>query len=162
MPDHPVGPAPDMPAWAESLVRALDDGIRVPGTRIGVGLDALLGLLLPAAGDAATAVAAISLLVLAWRRRVPTVTLLRMVVNIAVDALLGSVPILGDLFDLFWRSNRKNLELVARYQGTAHPEPSSGDYLVVGAAFVVAVVALATPVLLAVTTGALLLRWLHG
>jgi hypothetical protein len=150
------------PAWAERLVRVLDDGIRVPGTRIGFGLDALLGFFLPAVGDAATGVASVALLALAWRRRVPVVTMLRMVLNIAIDALLGSVPVAGDVFDLFWRSNRRNLELVERHQGAAHPEPSTGDYVVVAAAFVVAVVAVLTPIVVTLVYGAMLFRLLRG
>ncbi len=162
MPSREIVTTADTPGWAERLVRVLDDGIRIPGTHIGLGLDAVLGLLLPAAGDATTAVASLSLLALAWRRRVPTVTILRMVVNIAVDALLGSVPILGDVFDLLWHSNRKNLQLVTRYQGHANPQPSTGDYLVVGTAFAVAVLALLTPLVLAMVYGTLLLRVLLG
>jgi hypothetical protein len=150
------------PAWAEKLVRVLDDGIRIPGTRIGFGLDALIGLFLPAVGDAATGAAAVALLTLAWRRRVPVVTMLRMVLNIAIDSLLGSVPVVGDVFDLFWRSNRRNLALVERYQGEAKPEPSTGDYLIVSAAFVVAVAALLTPILLTLIYGAILLRVIGG
>jgi hypothetical protein len=150
------------PAWAERLVRVLDDGIRIPGTRIGFGLDALIGLFLPVVGDAATGVASVALLALAWRRRVPVVTMLRMVLNIAIDALVGSVPVAGDVFDLFWRSNRKNLELVERYQGAASPEPSTGDYLVVSAAFILALLALLTPILLTLVYGAMLFRVLRG
>ena len=163
MADPEDGLAPrTTPAWAERLVRVLDDGIRVPGTRIGFGLDALLGFFLPAVGDAATGVASLALLALAWRRRVPVVTMLRMVLNIAIDALLGSVPVAGDVFDLFWRSNRKNLELVERYQGVARPEPSTADYLVVSAAFVVAVAAIVTPILVTLVYGAMLLKALRG
>jgi hypothetical protein len=150
------------PAWAEKLVRALDDGIRIPGTRIRFGLDPLIGFFLPAVGDAATGVASVALLALAWRRRVPVVTMLRMVLNIAIDALVGSVPVAGDLFDLFWRSNRKNLELVERHQGEARPEPSTGDYLIVSAAFIAAVAALLTPILVTLVNGAMLLRVLRG
>ncbi len=140
----------------------LDDGIRIPGTHIRVGLDPLIGLLLPAVGDAATGLASVTILVLAWRRRVPIVTILRMVLNIAIDSLLGAVPVAGDVFDLFWRSNRKNLELVERYQGVARPEPSIGDYVMVSAAVVVAVVAILTPIVVALVYGAMLIRLLRS
>src|SRR6266849_7791911 len=105
---------PETPAWAETLVRVLDDALLIPGTRIGVGLDAILGFLFPTLGDAATGLASLSLLVLALQRRVPKVVLGRMVFNILLDTLLGSIPIAGDVFDLFWRSNRRNLELIQR------------------------------------------------
>jgi hypothetical protein len=160
-PGNALAPRPT-PPWAQKLVRALDDGIRIPGTRIRFGLDPLLGLFLPVVGDTATGVASVALLVLAWRRRVPVVTMLRMVLNIVIDTLLGSVPVAGDVLDLFWRSNRKNLELIERYQGVAHPEPSTGDYLVVSVAFVVAVAALLTPIVITLFYGAMLFRLLRG
>jgi len=118
-----------LPAWARRLVTLLDDGIRIPGTRFGIGLDPILGALLPVAGDAITSAGSASLLLLALRERVPAVVLLRMVMNIGVDTLLGSVPIVGDVFDAFYRSNRKNLELVerllARNQSTRSPAVGS-------------------------------------
>ncbi|HEX2670767.1 MAG TPA: DUF4112 domain-containing protein, partial [Polyangiaceae bacterium] len=105
-------PTEPTPAWAEQLVRVLDDGFTIPGTRIGVGLDALIGFLFPTLGDALTGLGSLSLLVLAFQMRLPKVIVLRMVFNIAVDVLVGCLPFLGDAFDLFWRSNRRNLELM--------------------------------------------------
>src|SRR3954462_6606787 len=102
----------ETPAWALTLVKLLDEAVFVPGTRIGVGLDALLGFLFPTLGDAATGVASLALLLLGFQMRVPQVVLLRMAFNILLDTLLGSIPIFGDAFDLFWRSNRRNLELI--------------------------------------------------
>src|SRR4051812_12712003 len=101
--------------WAERLVRLLDDGLTVPGTRIGVGLDAVLGLFFPTVGDAVTGLGSLTLLLLAFQMRVPKVVVLRIVFNIAIDVLIGCIPIAGDAFDLFWRSNRRNLALLRRY-----------------------------------------------
>src|SRR5690554_4648035 len=84
------------PDWAHGMVRLLDDALRIPGTKFGVGLDGLLGLLFPALGDAVGAVASVSLLLLAFRMRVPKVVLGRMVINVGIDALVGAVPLLGD------------------------------------------------------------------
>src|SRR5450432_1942440 len=135
------------PAWALTLVRILDDGAHIPGTRIGIGLDAVLGFLFPTLGDAATGLASLALLVLGLQMRVPTVVILRMVFNIALDALVGAIPILGDVFDLFWRSNRRNLELLQRYDRNPDRRPSAADYAIVGLGIVAVLVALALPVL---------------
>jgi Domain of unknown function (DUF4112) len=155
---RPVAPLADKatPAWAFTLVRILDDALFIPGTRIGVGLDAILGFLLPGVGDALTGLASLSLLVLGFQRRVPKVVLLRMVFNILLDSLVGAIPVAGDAFDLFWRSNRKNLELLRRYDKNPKRAATTADYLVVGLGIAVAVAAIALPIAL----GFVLLRWL--
>jgi hypothetical protein len=114
----------------------MDSAFRVPGTELRVGLDPVLGLLLPGAGDLLAALPSMLLLSLAVRQGVPPVIVLRMLLNVAIDSLLGSVPVIGDLFDLAYRSNQKNLALLE-----AHAEPGrrpgAGDYLLIG--FVLAV-----------------------
>jgi hypothetical protein len=103
-----------IPAWAERWVRLLDDGFRVPGTNYRIGLDGIVCLLLPAAGDALSAVSALSLFYLAYQRRVPYSVFARMLLNVGLDALIGAVPVLGDLFDFAWKANRRNLVLIER------------------------------------------------
>jgi hypothetical protein len=105
---------PRVPAWAERWVRLLDDGFRIPFTDWRIGLDGILGLFLPAAGDALSAVSSLSLFLLAYQRRVPHSVLVRMLVNVALDVVLGALPILGDLFDFAWKANRRNLALIER------------------------------------------------
>jgi hypothetical protein len=104
----------NIPAWAERWVRLLDDGFRVPGTDYRIGLDGIVGLFLPAAGDALSAVSALSLFYLAYQRQVPYSVFARMLLNVALDALIGAVPVLGDLFDFVWKANRRNLVLIER------------------------------------------------
>jgi Domain of unknown function (DUF4112) len=145
-----------IPAWAVALTRILDDGLTIPGTRIGIGLDAIVGFLLPTIGDAATGLCSLALLVLGFQMRVPRVVLLRMVLNIALDTLLGSVPLVGDVFDLFWRSNRRNLQLLQAYDRDPDRRPELADYLVVGLGIALVVAAVVLPVLL----GVALLRFL--
>src|SRR5690606_24324710 len=82
--------------WATRLVRWLDDLLRIPGTKWGIGLAPILGFLLPGAGDAVTGVGSISLLLLALKERTPTIVIVRMVLNILVDTLGGLVPFVGD------------------------------------------------------------------
>jgi hypothetical protein len=98
-----------------SLATVLDDAVRVPGTNIRFGLDALLGLL-PGAGDAVTGVMGGYAMVIAARLGAPPVVIARMAVNVLVDVLTGTIPVLGDIFDVGWKSNRKNVQLLERYQ----------------------------------------------
>lgn len=96
------------------LAQLLDQAVRVPGTRVGLGLDFLLGLV-PGAGDlAGTALASYGLWV-AQRLGAPRSLLVRMAGNIAIDTIVGAVPVLGDLFDLAWKSNVRNLALLDRW-----------------------------------------------
>lgn len=123
-----------VPAWAEGWVRLLDDGIRVPLTNWRIGLDGILGLLLPAAGDAFSAVSALSLFLLAYRQRVPHSVLVRMLLNVAIDVVIGCLPVLGDLFDFAWKANRRNLTLIQRAAESGKvrgQKPSFGDRVLV-------------------------------
>src|SRR6187431_453090 len=141
-------------AWAEQLVRVLDDGLTIPGTRIGVGLDAVLGFLFPTLGDALTGLGSLSLLVLAFQMRLPKVVVLRVVFNIAIDVLIGCVPFVGDACDVFWRSNRRNLELLRRYSQDPLRRPDAVDYLILATGFALVALAIILPLII----GAWLLR----
>ncbi|NOY91829.1 MAG: DUF4112 domain-containing protein [Deltaproteobacteria bacterium] len=149
-----------LPTWAKRLVSVLDDGVRIPGTKIGIGLDPILGALLPVVGDAVTGAGSASLLLLALKERVPAVVLMRMVINIGVDTLVGSVPVLGDLFDAFYRSNRKNLDLIEKHRG-AEIEPGAADYAVVGLGFFFALLSVVLPILSVVFLGASVIALVH-
>lgn len=137
-----------LPPWAEKMTRLLDDLIRVPGTDLGVGIDGIVGLFLPAAGDAITGAGSIALLLLAFRERVPTVILGRMVVNIAIDLVVGLIPVLGDVFDILWRANRMNLALIEQYKRGTDAVPATADYVIVGVGIVLAIGILLTPIFL--------------
>ena len=97
----------------ERLSYLLDGLFRVPGTGWRFGLDALVGLI-PGFGDAATSLASFYILAAGVRYRVPKVTLLRMGINIAIDYIIGAVPVIGDMFDFAWKSNNMNLELIRK------------------------------------------------
>ncbi|MDS0261331.1 DUF4112 domain-containing protein [Haloarcula sp. S1CR25-12] len=92
---------------------ALDDAVRIPGTDFRFGLDPVLSLL-PIAGDAAAAVISLYPVAEAYRLGVPRRTLAGMVLLVAVDAVAGSVPLLGSVFDALWRANRWNYRLLER------------------------------------------------
>lgn len=135
--------SPRLAKWAEGYVRFMDDGVKVPGTKIGVGLDPVIGMLIPGAGDALTGVGSIALLMLALKQGVPTVIILKMVLNVLVDTLLGFIPVGGDIFDLFFRSNRRNLELIEKHKNGEKPRPR--DYVIVAFGIFLAVLSVALP-----------------
>jgi len=89
----------------------LDDAVRVPGTSFRVGADPLVGLL-PVAGDAAMALPGLYVLAEAYRFGAPRTTLFRMAANVGLDLTVGSVPVLGTLFDAVWKANRRNVDLL--------------------------------------------------
>lgn len=89
---------------------ALDDAIRVPGTDYKVGIDPIVGVL-PVGGDAATAAISLYLVAESARLGVAREKLAAMLVNIALDAGIGSIPVVGDLFDAGWKANKRNLAL---------------------------------------------------
>jgi hypothetical protein len=113
----------------------MDGLFRIPGTGWRVGLDAIVGLI-PGVGDVATTAVSLYILAAGVRYRVPKVTLLRMGANIAVDYLLGSIPVVGDLFDAAWKSNQMNVELLRRRATVSADEATRGrasDWLFLGA-----------------------------
>ena len=89
----------------------LDEAIRIPGTNIRIGLDALLGLL-PGGGDVAAGVFSGEIILQAARAGAPTPVLGRMLGNVVLDVVVGSIPILGDVFDVAWRANSRNVRLL--------------------------------------------------
>jgi hypothetical protein len=133
------------PAWVMTVARLLDDAVLVPGTRFRFGADAIIGLFLPVAGDAVTGLGSVVILIAAWRARVPTVTLARMVMNIGIDATVGSIPVVGDAFDVVWKANRANIELLNRHAKLGEHKPRIADYLLVGIGVVFAFAVVALP-----------------
>src|ERR1700677_3319189 len=93
------------------LSHLLDDFIRIPGTPIRFGLDGIVGFI-PGIGDILGGVASSIIIIAAWVRGVPKITLTRMVMNVAIETAVGTVPVLGNLFDIGWRANRRNYKLL--------------------------------------------------
>lgn len=99
------------------LSHLLDDFLRIPGTQIRFGLDGIIGLI-PGIGDVLGAMASWIIILAAWLRGVPKVTLARMLANVAIETVVGTVPVLGDAFDIAWKANRRNFALLERAAGS--------------------------------------------
>ncbi|MEB3830647.1 DUF4112 domain-containing protein [Phormidium sp. CCY1219] len=112
-----------------TLSRLLDSAITIPGTRYRVGLDPLLGLL-PAGGDIAGALVSAYIVFAAAQMGVPRNSLLQMVYNILLETLVGTVPVLGDLFDVAWKANLKNMELLESHLGSPRPAKPADKWFV--------------------------------
>lgn len=112
----------------------MDDLFRVPVVGWRFGLDALIGLI-PGFGDTATSLVSFYILAAAVRYRVPKITLFRMGLNIALDYVVGSLPLVGDFLDAWWKSNHRNLDLLKKRATVSADEARAGrasDWLFVG------------------------------
>ena len=99
-----------------SIEILLDEAFRVPGTGIRFGLGGIIGLV-PGLGDVLAGLLSLIIPLAAWIRGVPYVTLARMAANLGIGVLVGSVPLFGDIFDIFWKANRRNYRLLCRHLG---------------------------------------------
>jgi len=152
-------PRPELsrvPSWAKQLTRLLDGAVRIPGTDIRIGLDPILGALLPEVGDALTGVLALTLLGVAYAERVPRWVLLRMLLNVGLDSLIGAIPLVGDVFDFAFKANEKNLALIERHRGDPTRPATWADKLVVVGALGVALALALVPILVGIALWRLL------
>jgi hypothetical protein len=109
----PGGPEESV-ARLDALARLMDGALAVPGTRLRLGLDALIGLV-PVAGDLVAALVSSYLIWEARRLGAPRWLIARMMANTLIDTTLGAVPILGDAFDILFRANMRNMALLRRH-----------------------------------------------
>ena len=96
------------------LARLLDDAFKIPGTKFRVGWDGIIGLA-PGIGDLLTMGVSLYLIYEAYRLGASRRTLAAMGTNVAIDTLVGAIPGIGDLFDVAWKANRKNVQLLERH-----------------------------------------------
>lgn len=106
---------------AHAIARLMDTAIRIPGTGIRFGADSVIGLI-PGIGDAGGALVGLIIVNEARRLGVSNQTLLKMLANIGVDTLAGSIPVVGDLFDVYFKSNWRNVELLLEHFGMDEAE----------------------------------------
>lgn len=144
----------------EWLSRLMDNMFVIPGLGWRFGLDPLLGLI-PGVGDVMTSLVSVYILSAAVRYQVPRVIVLRMTLNIVIDYLGGAVPLVGDVFDVWWKSNQKNIELLKQSidaSGAQRRRGRAGDWLFVGAIGLALIILLAGIAVLTYT----LVRWVAG
>ena len=98
----------------DKLARLLDSQWRIPGTQIRFGADALAGLV-PVVGDLATAVLSAYIVARAADVGAPKSLLARMVGNVVLDTVVGSIPLIGSVFDVFYKANNRNIRLLQRH-----------------------------------------------
>jgi hypothetical protein len=109
-------------------------------------LDPLIGFLLPGVGDFAMSMVGLWVVGLAARKKVPAILLARMLLNLGVDALVGVIPVAGDVFDVAWKANKRNVALL-RTHAESPRRSTLVDWLFVAGAGVLLVAALAIPIL---------------
>ncbi|MBE9043535.1 DUF4112 domain-containing protein [Pleurocapsales cyanobacterium LEGE 10410] len=122
------------------ISRLLDNAIPLPGTKIRFGLDPILGLL-PGGGDTITGGISAYIVVEAARMGLPRDVLYKMVGNILLDSFAGTIPVVGDLFDVGWKANIKNIELLEKHLDIAK-ESKSNTLFLIGLILVLALIVL--------------------
>lgn len=128
-------------ARARVLARALDSAIGIPGTSIRFGLDPLIGLV-PGLGDLAGAALSGYIVVTGMRLGVSRSVVMRMLANVAIDTVGGSLPLLGDLFDAGWKSNNRNVALIERHVASPDATRMASRLMIGGVAILLLLVAL--------------------
>jgi hypothetical protein len=111
----------------DNLTHFLDQLFRIPGTNIRFGLDPILGLLFPGGGDALSNLLSGYIVWRSVRYGIPKIVVARMVFNVAVDYVLGALPVIGDLFDFGFKANQRNLNLIRRH-ASGQRSPSWTDW----------------------------------
>lgn len=131
-------PVEDLPRLGmrelEMLARWMDNVFHIPGSQVRFGFDAILGLI-PGLGDTVTSLVSLFILHEASKRGISRVTQARMAMNIVIDYLVGAIPVVGDIFDVYWKANQKNLELLRRHTAenpTSQRRMETSDWLFLG------------------------------
>lgn len=103
------------------LSRLMDTAFRIPGTPFRFGIDPIMGLV-PGLGDLVATAFSAYIIFLAARFSIPREDLFKMIYNISLEAVVGAVPLLGDIFDAFYKSNMRNLKILEKHLDVVDPE----------------------------------------
>jgi hypothetical protein len=144
--------------WLRGWADLLDSRFRIPGTGIRFGIDPILSLV-PGVGELASPLFTSLLLAQGLVQGVPRIVLLRMAGNAILDAVIGAIPVVGNVGDVFWRANTMNLALLERHAVPGR-RPSAGDYAFVAVLAGVLGLLVASAVLAGVWLALTLWRWL--
>ena len=112
------------------LTKVLDSAIAIPGTKQRFGLDPILGLI-PGGGDTVSAALSAYIIIEAALMGLPREALIKMVMNLLLDTAVGTVPVLGDIFDVFSKANVRNMQIVESHIKAPQPKPKA-DKLFIG------------------------------
>ena len=156
MPSYRMVNDPDGLQLMRRWARIFDSAFRIPGTQITFGIDPILGVF-PGIGDLVSPVFSLFLLWHGARLRVPKIVLARMVLNAAIDAGVGAIPVVGDLFDFAWKANDWNLALLEKHAMPGQ-RASSVDWLFVIVCCMVVILIALIPILVLYALG----MWLAG
>jgi hypothetical protein len=126
---HAVGES-DRLRLARFLADLLDQRFTIPGTSIRIGLDPIISII-PGIGDLLANLTGSFIVIIAAQLGVPKIVLARMAINIAINTLLGAIPIFGDVISIWYRSNVKNVALLERYLGRPSRRVDASDWLFV-------------------------------
>jgi hypothetical protein len=137
--------------FARFLAELLDQRFTIPGTSIRIGLDPIIGLI-PGVGDTLANLAGSAILLVGAQFRLPKVVLLRMALNVALNTLIGAIPVVGDLFSIWFRSNVRNARLLELHATRHAQKAAPADWL-----FVMTVIAGLLLLLIGVVVG---LSWM--
>ena len=154
-----IEPDEALPADLVALRRfafLMDEAFVLPGTRIRVGFDAILGMI-PGIGDVIGAALSSWIIAGALRHRVPPFVIARMVLNVAIDLIFGAVPVAGDVFDFLYEENMMNMRLLEKHRDRRRPPRSPGQIALVLGVIVAFLVLLAAGMAAAVIA---LVLWL--
>jgi hypothetical protein len=136
--------------WAERIAVLLDSKYRLPGTKHRFGLDPILGLL-PVVGDGVSFIISSLLVVQAARTGVSGKVLLKMTGNVLIDFIVGSVPVLGSIFDFMYKANTRNIRLMREYyEQDKHKGSGVGILIMLLIIFVLIIAAIAAVISLVV------------
>lgn len=136
---------------AKFLAELLDQRFTIPGTSIRIGLDPIIGLI-PGIGDTLANLAGSAILLIGAQLHLPKIVLLRMGWNIALNTMIGAIPVVGDVFSIWFRSNVKNAQLLERYATRQSRSVAPTDWAFV-ILLVIGLVLLLVGVLAAITWG---------
>jgi len=149
--DHPED-SPDeegLRRAADLLAKILDTAIEIPGTNIRIGLDPLLGLI-PGIGDALSSLIGSWMLVIASQLHVPKIVMTRMALNIFLNGSFGTLPVVGDLFSVWFKSNARNAVLLRRHSAKHQRPSTNSDWL-----FVIGIIVITCTLTLGIILGLL-------
>jgi hypothetical protein len=125
--------------WLDTTTKLLDNQFRIPGTEVRFGFDFIIGLI-PGVGDVVSLGISGVLVSVMARKGASGMVIVKMLWNILLDAVIGSIPVIGDLFDLSYRANRRNLALLKEHYQEGEHQGSATFVVILVLLFVIGII----------------------